>query len=564
MSQPDKCVCTGPGLCPVFQCQMTPHRWSLCQSRPDYRNAFAREAEAREDRAAASAPSVPCLHRGAVTRQDTCRMDVCVGGPVVDVFACGLGGECSVNQHAIPGLKVCRKCDDRTAVATATTSAVAPIAVVVLSHNYGRFLAAAINSVLAQDSHAAEVLVVDDASTDDTPAIAASFADRGVRYIRVEHRSAHAARGAGLAATSAPWLCFLDADDELPADYLSAAQRQFADGVGIVYTDIQNFGTRSDRIEFRSGDISAQNYMHAGSVVRRIALESCRAFDDRLPEQVAEDWWTWRKVVRDGWRVAKSPALYRYRRHPESRSTRLHQSSYYERAGIALEEITISIPFSGRREWRPRMRAWLEHQTWPRSQTRLLFIDSSGDPDFGRMLKTWLAESEGWRGFQYVRHDADPGLADANRHAHDVYRAVQREMPRVYNPLRHLVGTPWLLNIEDDIEAPPDAAERLLRSFTDQVASVSGVYRSRYQDAFVAWPMGNGLPTPFTEPGTGVQRVGGNGFGCVMLRTSVVSDSVFHHGGKRGDFDPNFCEELAPNWQMLLDWSVRCRHADLE
>lgn len=562
MSQPDKCVCTGPGLCPVFQRQITPHRWSLCQSRQDYRNAFAREREASEDRAAASAPSVPCVHRGKFTRQDTCRMDVCIGGPVVDVFACTLGGECTVNQHAIPGLKVCRKCDDRTAVAAPPTPA--PIAVVIVSHEYGRFLAAALNSVLAQDSPAAEILVVDDASTDDTADVAATFSDRGVRYLRVEHRSAHAARGAGLAATSAPWLCFLDADDELPADYLSAAQRQFADGVAIVFSDVQNFGARTDRIDFAPREITVQNFIHAGCVVRRIALESCRAFDDRLPENVAEDWWTWRQVTRDGWKVAKSPALYGYRRHPESRSTRLHQSSYYERAGIALDELTISIPFSGRRQWWPRMRGWLEHQTWPRSQTRLLFIDSSGDPDFGRMLKTWLTESEGWRGFQYVRHDADPGLADANRHNHDIYRAVQREMPRVYNPLRHLVATPWMLNIEDDIEAPPDAAERLLRSFTDQVASVSGVYRSRYQDAFVAWPVGPGLPASFTEAGTGVQQVGGNGFGCVMLRTSVLRDAVFHHGGLRGDFDPNFYAELPTGWRALLDWSVRCRHADLE
>lgn len=442
----------------------------------------------------------------------------------------------------------------------------APIAVVVVCHNYGRFLASAIASVLAQESPAAEVLVVDDASTDDTADVVATFSDRGVRYLRVDHRSAQAARKAGLAATSAPWLCFLDADDELPADYLSAAQRQFADGVAIVFSDVQNFGARTDRIEFAPREITVQNFIHAGSVVRRTALESCRAFDDQLPEKVAEDWWTWRKVVRDGWRVAKSPALYRYRRHPESRSTQLHQSSYYERAGIALEEITVAIPFAGGLRWKrwPVMRSVLENLTWPRSQTRLLFIDSSGDDEFGRALRSWMAAAEDWRAVQYVRRDGRPGLADENRHDHDAYRAVQLEMPRIYNPLRHLVATPWLLNLEDDIEPPPDVAERLLRSFSDDVASVSAVYRSRYQDAFVAWPMGPGLPASFTEAGTGVTQVGGNGFGCVMLRTSVLQSAVFHHGGLRGDFDPNFYAELSPGWRALLDWSVRCRHADLE
>lgn len=560
MILPDKCVCTGPGLCPVFKRQMTPGRWSLCQSRADYRNAFAREAESREERETVSTP-LPCVHRRGVTRQDTCRMEVCIGGPVVDVFGCALGGECTVNQHAIPGLKVCRRCADRSVVDVAPSAA--PVAVVIPCHNYGRFLSSALESVLAQEAPAAEILVVDDASTDNTADIAALFADRGVKYLRVEHRSAHAARGAGFAATTAPWLCFLDADDELPSDYLSAAQRQFADGVAIVYTDVQNFGDRTDRVEFTAHEITVQNYIHAGSVVRRIALESCRAFERPLPECVAEDWWTWRQVLRDGWKAAKSPAMYRYRRHGESRTANWQRWTHFERAGIALDEITISVPFSGRRQWWPRMREWLEQQTWPRSQTRLLFIDSSGDAEFGWTLKTWLAESEDWRSVQYVRHDQATGLADANRHAHDVYRAVQREMPRLYNPLRHLVGTPWLLNLEDDIKAPLDAAERLLRSFTDQVASVSGVYRSRYQDAFVAWPVGKGPPISFTAAGIGVQQVGGNGFGCVMLRTSVLRDSVLHHGGLRGDFDPNFYAELSPAWLALLDWSVRCDHAGL-
>lgn len=558
MPDPIPCTCSGPGLCPRAGRQLTPHEHSLCRSRPELRSALREVARVEKD------PPLPCALRGDVVRYERCQREDCQNGPLFPVHACGRHGECSVGQHGVRGLAVCKTCKDREEQSPSPIRSVSPIAVVVLSHNYGRFLAEAINSVLAQDSPAAEILVVDDASTDDTAAVAATFADRGVRYLRVECRSAHLARGAGLAATTAPWLCFLDADDELPADYLSAAQRQFADGIAIVYTDIQNFGDRSDRIEFHPRDISVQNFIHAGSVVRRLALESCRALERPLPEYVAEDWWTWRQVIRDGWKVAKSPALYRYRRHGDSRSANWHQWTHYERAGIELDEITIAIPFSGRRQWWPRLRDWIDTNTWPCSRTRVLFLDCSQDIMFGAVLRDWLAKGAGYRAVQYVRHHGEPHLADDDRRHASVYTAVQQAMPRIYNEVRRSVTTPWVLVVEDDILPPPDAAERLLRSFTDQVASVSGVYRSRYQDAFVAWPMGNGLPIPFTELGTGVQRVGGNGFGCVMLRTSVVRDSVFHHGGKRGDFDPNFCEELAPNWQMLLDWSVRCRHADLE
>lgn len=558
MSDNTKCECPLPGFCHRAERLLSPHEHTLCRTRPDLRTALRSVAAGEPE------PALPCALRGEVIGRERCQREDCVGGPLFDVHECEMHVACSLTPRGVRGLAVCKTCPDRVEP-TAVPPRTAPIAVVVICHNYGRYLADALNSVLAQSTRAAEVLVVDDASTDNTATIAAAYADRGVRYLRVDHRSAHAARGAGLGATTAPWLCFLDADDELPADYLEAAERSFADGVAIVFTDVQNFGERTDRVEFQPRDITVQNNIHSGSVVRRIALESCRAFERSLPAHVVEDWWTWRKVLDDGWRVAKSPALYRYRRHYESRSANWQIWSHFERAGIELDEITIAIPFSGRRQWWTRLRDWLDDHKWPCSQTRLLFLDFSRDILFGRDLRIFLSEQAGYRAVQYVwDFRGDPRLADEDRRDAKVYSAVQRAMPCIYNELRRSVTTPWVLIVEDDILPPPDAAERLLRSFTDQVASVSGAYRSRYQDAFVAWPDRDGLPVPFTEAGTGVQRVGGNGFGCVMLRTSVLKEAVFHHGGLRGDFDPNFYADLAPGWQALLDWSVRCRHQDLD
>ncbi len=64
------------------------------------------------------------------------------------------------------------------------------VSVVVTCHNYGRYLRECLESVLAQDRPADEIIVVDDASTDDTPAIAAEYAPFGVRYERVDFRDA--------------------------------------------------------------------------------------------------------------------------------------------------------------------------------------------------------------------------------------------------------------------------------------------------------------------------------------------------------------------------------------
>ena len=95
------------------------------------------------------------------------------------------------------------------------------IAVVIPSYQQAVYLPEAIESVLAQTEPAAEVLVVDDGSTDGTEEVAARFP---VRYLRRPNGGVSAARNTGVAATSSPLIVFLDADDRLHPGAL-ASQR---------------------------------------------------------------------------------------------------------------------------------------------------------------------------------------------------------------------------------------------------------------------------------------------------------------------------------------------------
>ena len=72
------------------------------------------------------------------------------------------------------------------------------VSVIITSHNYAHFLEPAILSVLAQTARPHEILVVDDSSTDNTREVAERFADRGVKYLRLETGSVHKARRAGV------------------------------------------------------------------------------------------------------------------------------------------------------------------------------------------------------------------------------------------------------------------------------------------------------------------------------------------------------------------------------
>ena len=94
-----------------------------------------------------------------------------------------------------------------------TRSASRPlVSVIVPCYNQGRFLSAAIGSAVSRD-FPVEIVVVDDGSTDDTAAIAATFSQ--VRAVRQPNRGLSAARNRGLAESTGQFVIFLDADDRL-------------------------------------------------------------------------------------------------------------------------------------------------------------------------------------------------------------------------------------------------------------------------------------------------------------------------------------------------------------
>jgi len=93
-----------------------------------------------------------------------------------------------------------------------TGSEPAQVAVVIPARDAAAFIGDALDSVLAQTASIGEIVVVDDGSSDETAHIVAGYG-RGVRLLSQPPSGLPAARNAGVAATSAPMIAFLDADD---------------------------------------------------------------------------------------------------------------------------------------------------------------------------------------------------------------------------------------------------------------------------------------------------------------------------------------------------------------
>lgn len=437
-------------------------------------------------------------------------------------------------------------------------------AVIVLSHNYGRFLTECLESVLRQTRRAEEILVVDDASDDDTDWIAQQFAPL-VRYLRVDVHNVHSARRAGMEATCAEVLCFLDADDLLEDNYLEEGLKAFQTAdVAVVYSDLSKFGAAHGRSEFSAvydrGRLACDNYLHAGSLVLREALVQTQAFDKPIdPLLTQADWFLWRQVLQGAWRAEKQAGLYRYRQHGTNWTHQMRRaaSGYYEYAGLAHEIVTLCVPLSGRTDAWELCREFLTRQSWPHTQVRLLLLDTSQQPEFAAAVRGWLAHCD----YPDVRYQslavARPGLADEDRHRDDVQEAVRLAMARIYNAIASSSLTDYVWILEDDVVPPDDVGERMLRGFDETTASVSAVYPSRFDRQPCVWDQHR---QHYRATSPGLQVVHGNGFGCVMLRGAVLERSVFHH---HDDFDRLFYDELAINgWTAKVDWSIPCQHGN--
>jgi glycosyltransferase involved in cell wall biosynthesis len=108
------------------------------------------------------------------------------------------------------------------------------ISVVIACYNYGRYLPIAIDSVLAQDA-GAEIIVVDDCSTDNSRDVMQSYGDRIIPIYQVHNQGHGGAFNVGFQRATGDLIQFLDADDFILPGALKRALSHYEPGVAIYH-----------------------------------------------------------------------------------------------------------------------------------------------------------------------------------------------------------------------------------------------------------------------------------------------------------------------------------------
>jgi len=222
------------------------------------------------------------------------------------------------------------------------------VSVVLTSYNHARYLSQAIESVLAQTLKDIEVVAIDDASQDESPAILQRYADR-VKVIQHEtNRGTYASLNEGIAHTSAPCIAILNSDDLWLPEKLEkqVAVMETDARIGLVHTAFRPIDADGNPIDGNplgvrfhpnpQGDLLAElltrNLFITSSVLfRRECLERCGWFEERLFGM--GDWDMWLRIA-EHYRIGYvSEVLTLYRIHG--------QNTMYQRERMLADDLWI-------------------------------------------------------------------------------------------------------------------------------------------------------------------------------------------------------------------------------
>jgi glycosyltransferase involved in cell wall biosynthesis len=212
------------------------------------------------------------------------------------------------------------------------------ISALIASFNTDRYVAAAIESMLAQSVGACEVIAVDDGSTDRTVEVLRGFGDR-IRLIEAPHRGAAAAFNAAVTAATGSVLAFNDADDLWVPEKLAIQSRHLDSDpqLDAVFGAGQQFVSPDwESPEHGAGVAPPQpGISKIGMLIRRSAFERIGQFDTGYQFLDFFDWYL--RGINRGLRARTFPEIVAFRRLHAGNITRVRRAETRAEALLSLK-----------------------------------------------------------------------------------------------------------------------------------------------------------------------------------------------------------------------------------
>lgn len=181
------------------------------------------------------------------------------------------------------------------------------VSVVIPTHNRAHLLGRAVNSVLRQTFADFELIIVDDASADDTASVIGGFQDKRIKYMRHgSNLGAPAARNTGISNARGDYIGLLDDDDEWYPEKMEKQVLKFSqvpETVGLIYSghEVRESDGRLlwTYLPEARGDVHLRLLLGTtiGSptpLIRRACFQKVGLFDESLKS--CQDWDMWKRI----------------------------------------------------------------------------------------------------------------------------------------------------------------------------------------------------------------------------------------------------------------------------
>jgi glycosyltransferase involved in cell wall biosynthesis len=238
--------------------------------------------------------------------------------------------------------------------------------IIIDSYNYENFLRQCIDSALAQ-THKAEVVVVDDGSTDDSPEVVDSYGPSILSIFFPVNRGQAAALNAGISKATGDVVLFLDSDDWIPSNRVERVLQEFeADrDLQVVRHDMfvvdEQGALRSPRMYgFRAQSDPAEELLRFGLlpgsggclVFRRYFLEQLGPIPEECYRRGPDAYMGLAGAISGGLRTIEEPLYFR-RSHASQATRRWHEDPSsatfmtYRRWCTAMDAAQLAQRFQG-------------------------------------------------------------------------------------------------------------------------------------------------------------------------------------------------------------------------
>ena len=221
------------------------------------------------------------------------------------------------------------------------------ISLIIPSFNRGRLIGETLDSALAQSMPFAEIIVVDDGSSDSTLQVLATYGDK-IRVLPLTNGGVQRARNRGVALATGHYIALCDSDDLLAPGFVEKTtgylhEHSDTDAVYCNFVTFNNSGVQADKFSLAPAGffegatcrgefladvpdlylrtLNFQPLFMSGCLVKRTFYEALGGFNTAFNDVGAEDWEFTLRVVGTGKVALCSTVLAKVRKHPGNEST---------------------------------------------------------------------------------------------------------------------------------------------------------------------------------------------------------------------------------------------------